>query len=307
MGSSVSGGFDSFKKFSSSRFAVKHLFVVESRVDGAELPSLFVLRGVFPFNEIQTFPLERDNSNVYYPELVDVADVEVELYETADNKVFDFFEEWYDMIFASNEKDDVVFNLPDLFKKTIYVFRLDTVGEEGKNEFTRVFGYEYSGCFPKRISDYPMDMSDPTMVTLSLTFSVDNVRRLKIGEGISNPNIGGSGTIPSADPSSLTTTGLANPVPKQNEDSLTPVEGVQGVDLGQKIQSKIQNKVREVKRSFTGIGLAQWAAALVKAAAETGINIAEIDAYRMAIAAGNRYPEIAGGVRRGGNIFRGTF
>jgi hypothetical protein len=304
VGASTAGGFDGFQKFSMSRFAYKHLFVVESNIEGAELPSLFVLRGVFPYSEIETFPLERDNSNIYYPEISDVPDMELELYETMDNQVFDFFENWYNKIFASNERDDIVFNLPSLFKKNIYVFRLDTMGAEGSNEFTRVFGFEYSGCFPKRITDYPLDMSDPDAVTLGITFSVDNVRRLKNGEGVSEPsNTGGTFPNTAKPQTTLASPDIPNPEPAQ----VLPVEGAKGFDLGKKIEQKVKAKVEGYKKQITSASIGVWAAALIKAAAATGINIAEREAYRMAYAAGKKYGDIAGGVRQGGNLLRGTF
>lgn len=280
VGAAASGSVDSFKKFSLSRFAYKHLFVIENKIEGAEMPSLFVLRGVFPFNEVQTFPIERDNSNTYYPELVDVNDVEIEFYETMDNLVWNFFGAWHNMIFAHNTKDNVVFNLPDKFKRNIYVFRLDTMTKEGETDMTRVFGYEYSGCFPKRISDYPLDMSDPGAVNLSITFSCDNVRRLKSGHGIGTPQMLDRASVQLG----------SNPIEgKIIENKSRDAERQQAELLWRETESKIEIKAAkdranyELRKNTVDLGL--WVQALLKAAAQTGINIATREAYYLARAA----------------------
>jgi len=175
----TAGNVDSYQKFSVSRFAYKHLFLVQTNIEGADIPSMFVLRGVFPFEFIQVAPIERNNSNIYYPELTDVNSVELEFYETMDNQIWNFFEKWYALIYKKDRHGDVLYNLPSNFKRDLLMFRLDTIQKEGRSDYTKVFGYKYTGVFPIRIGDYPADMSDVGVVTLPITFSVDNVERIQ--------------------------------------------------------------------------------------------------------------------------------
>jgi hypothetical protein len=320
VGSAHSGNIDDFQKFALSRFAYKHLFVVESKVEGASLPSLFVSRGTFPFNEIQAYPVERNNSNIYYPELVDCSQLEIEFYESMDNAVSDFFETWSNMILNKTDKGDVVFNIPSKFKKDIYMFRLDTMPKGDSNEFARVFGYVYEDCFPIRITDYPLDMADPGVVSLGITFSCDNVRRLSSGHGITSPKILDRGAI------RMDTSPLNIEQKPQPATQLVSDNPIQGKNIDQQIKQQemvsdnpIQGKMNETESRDTQLkkaealwleketnfrsaaadtqvrasaaraeGYGLWVSALLKAAAETGINIGIREAAYMAYAAAKK-------------------
>lgn len=314
IGKESAGKFDSFQKLSMSRIAYKHLFVVETHEPGLEMPSLFVLRGVFPYNEVQTFPIERDNSNIYYPEITDVGDLEVEFYETMDNSVFDFFDVWSSKI----RNKEGIFNLPDSFKRSVYAFRLDTMGKGDDNSFTKVFGLEYSGCFPKRISDYPFDMSDPNVVNLSITFSVDGVRRLGIGEGVNEPNASTNRTVPSFDPeearfergAEIESKKSRLPVSSDLFDEQAMAERSGKTTFAEKRERDfikgLKAKGDAYATSLASKSTALWVEALIKAAARTGINLAKREAFYMAYAASKKYGDVLSGTRVVSNVVRGT-
>jgi hypothetical protein len=243
VGTRGAGGYDSFARVAGSRMAVKHMFVVEDKGEG--MPSLFALRGVFPNEEVQSFSLEHGNGRIYYPESEDVEPLEVEFYETADNQVGDWYREWSDSMHAYDPDGDRLFALPSVYKRDIYVYRLDTRGDGVV--FDRVMGRKYAGCFPLRMSPYPFDMSTPDLMTLWVTLSVDGVGHMRTGE---------SGVSAAADP------GLRAAPP----DPVQP--GAPG-------------------SAMAATGTAKWAAMLGRAAARTGVNLAEAEAMRMAYAAGS--------------------
>lgn len=252
VGSKSAGNINSFQKLSINRFAYRHLFVVES-VDGINssskggqsMPSLFVLRGTFPYRFINVASVERNNSNIYYPDVYDVNQLEIEFYETSDNIIWNYFEEWFESIFSD---DGQAYNLPSKFKRDIMMFRLDNTIPEGTQEFSRVFCYKYFNCFPIRISDYILDQSDPGVVTLGITFSADSVKRM---------------------------TGSDVLTQKSNDRSAMKLTG--DSDLNKKTA-----EARAEAKSFVGDLVGEWTEAIIKAGINTGVNIAKREAAYMA-------------------------
>lgn len=305
MGAYTSGRTDSFQKFSLSRFAYRHLFVIENKVEGTDLPSLFVLRGTFPVNEFSSFSVERGNVNTHYPDIQDIADLDIEFYETMDNIVYDFFENWSKLIYAKNTMNEVVYSLPSAYKRNILVFRLDTMTEGNPFDFRRVFGMEYVGCWPRKMSDMVFDQSESGVVNMSITFSVDRSIRLKSGHGITAPEQVNREQIKMG---SNPVEGLTRPLPSREQEVQAAEQQWRQFEVEMERKGVADRNRSIVQRETIDRGL--WVKALLNAAARTGINIALREAYYMAHAAAeaagspNASSRIAGAVRQGINFSR---
>ena len=305
VGAYTSGRTDSFQKFSLSRFAYRHLFVIENKIEGTDLPSLFVLRGMFPMNEFASLSVERGNANTHYPDIQDIGDLDIEFYETMDNVVYDFFDNWNSRVYAKNTLNDVVYNVPSAYKRSIYVFRLDTMPKEGETDFSRVFGMEYAGCWPRKISDLTFDQSEAGVVNMSVTFSVDRAIRLKSGHGITTPEMVNREQIKMG---SNPVEGLTRPLPSREQEVQTAEQEWRKLELELERKGIADRNRNIIERETIDRGL--WVKALLTAAARTGINIALREAYYMAHAAAesvgspNAASRISGGVRQGTNFIR---
>lgn len=298
----------SFDAFSKERFAYRHLFIVENKTsvgqDGrAAMPSLFIMRGNFPYNYINAFPVERNNSNIYFPELMDVDNLELEFYETADNQVFNYFTAWQDSMKVEQNDGSTVFSMPSVYKKNINMFRLDATIGASETDFRKVFGIEYQNCFPLRISSYPADASDPGSVNLTITFSVDNSKRITQGVQTPMASVGGPATdnpISSAKQQELTTIIEKNKL-DANEARWDAQKFWSAVDMKASMYAQQSLAAYEIRKQT--VDRALWFKAVAKAALYSGANITAREltyfAYTLANKQGyGRAFEIAAGASR---------
>lgn len=153
-------------EFAQTNFARAYLFHVE----GANIPSPYASGGTFPYVTFEAFTHHSGNSLSYHPGQNDVDDVEIEFYETEDNAVYNFFLDWQNQVFSDD--NDGTYNMDDEFKRRFKVVRLD-------GTHTGVWGLEYTGVWPKKISDYePSWENNSEVLKFSVTLSVDNVERI---------------------------------------------------------------------------------------------------------------------------------
>lgn len=157
-----------FKEFAKTQFAKNWAFMIEDRFAKDTGATIFALNGVFPFQQFESFQHHDGNSFKYYPMVNDVPDFQVTFYEAEDLRSFTFFLDWI----AKIARDDGTYSLPATYKKPYTVF-----GQNGKNE--SIYGYEYTGVWPKEITPWEPSGEDKNITTFTVTFSADNVRRLK--------------------------------------------------------------------------------------------------------------------------------
>lgn len=130
-----------------------------------------------PFLQYETDKEKYGNSFWYYSKSVDIGNLTFEIIEMEDGKTRDYLERWQSMMLATIDpysaeiharRDVVAFNPPNVYKRNLYMYRLDTL----KNT---VYFDKYSGYFISGIEEISSDYESSGFLKYSVTLTGDNI------------------------------------------------------------------------------------------------------------------------------------
>lgn len=133
-------------------------------LNGLTIRPEYVEEVVLPFPKLESTPVFRAATNIYYPKFTDIGPVSIKLYEDVQLTAQKYIRMWAGKVVNR----DGSYNLPYEYKGKITVYPKDATGK-------RLAQFNLIGCFPTDTDSYTFTSGQTERHVLNQSFSVDSL------------------------------------------------------------------------------------------------------------------------------------